>query len=65
VIRLTAGNVSDVRAVDELLAAAGPIHRLIADKGYDADGLRQALNAAGTTPVIPSRINRKRSIRYD
>jgi hypothetical protein len=28
VIRLTAGNVSDVRAVDELLAAAGPIHPL-------------------------------------
>lgn len=65
VIRLTAGNVSDVRAVDELLAAAGPIHRLIADKGYDADGLRRALKAAGTSPVIPGRINRKRPIRYD
>jgi IS5 family transposase len=56
VIRLTAGNVSDVRAVDELLAAVGPIHRLTADKGYETDGLRQALNAPGTTPVIPGRL---------
>jgi transposase len=65
VIRLTLGNVSDIRAVDEVLAAAGPIHRLIADKGYDADVLRRTLKSAGTVPVIPGRINRKRSIRYD
>jgi len=65
VIRLTAGNVSDIRAVDELLAAAGPIRRLLADKGYDADRLRKTLRLAGTVPVIPGRINRKRMIQYD
>lgn len=64
-IRLTAGNVSDVRAVDEVLAAAGPIRRLIADKGYDADRLRDTLKAAGTKPIIPGRINRKRPVQYD
>jgi transposase len=65
VIRLTAGNVSDIRAVDELLAAAGPVRRLLADKGYDADPLRRDLRQAGTVPVIPGRINRKRIIQYD
>ena len=64
-IRLSAGNVSDIRAVDELLAAAGPVRRLLADKGYDADRLRKSLRQAGTVPVIPGRINRKRPIQYD
>lgn len=65
VIRLTPGNVSDIRAADDLLAAAGPLKRLIADKGYDADALRRKLRAEGIQPVIPGRINRKRTIRYD
>jgi len=65
VIRLTAGNVSDVWAVDELLDHAGPLRRVIADKGYDANSLRARIKAAGATPVIPGRINRRRAIRYD
>lgn len=59
------GNVSDIKAVDDLLAQGRPIKRLIADKGYDADRLRETLRAAGTTPIIPGRINRKRPIQYD
>ena len=35
VIRLTPGNVSDIRVADELIEAAGPVRRLIADRGYD------------------------------
>jgi transposase len=65
VIRLTAGNVSDIRAADDLLAAARPLKRLIADKGYDANPLRNKLKADGVQPVIPGRSNRKRTIRYD
>lgn len=38
---------------------------LLGDKGYDADSLRRALRAAGTTPVIPGRRNRKRAVQYD
>ncbi len=38
---------------------------LLADKGYDADRLRRSLRDAGTVPVIPGRLNRKRTIRYD
>lgn len=65
VIGLTAGNVSDIRAADDLMAAAGALKRLIADKGYDANALRKKLRADGVQPVIPGRINRKRTIRYD
>jgi transposase len=65
VIRLTAGNVSDVRAVDELLDHAGPLRWVIADKGYDAGSLRTRLKASGAIPVIPGRINRRRAIQYD
>ncbi len=65
IIRLTAGNVSDIKAADEVLADARPLSRLIADKGYDADRLRSRLKAAGTRPIIPGRRHRKRAIRYD
>lgn len=34
-------------------------------KGCDADQLRRSLRDAGTTPVIPGRRNRKRTVRYD
>jgi transposase len=65
VLRLTPGNVSDIRAAAELIDAAGRIGYLIADKGYDADPLRARLRAQKTTPVIPGRRGRKRAIRHD
>ena len=65
VIRLTPGNVSDIRVADALLEAAGPIRRLIADRGYDANRLRHTLRSVGTIPVIPGRRSRKRPIRHD
>jgi transposase len=40
VIRLTLGNVSDIRIADELIEATGPVRRVIADRGYDANRLR-------------------------
>ena len=65
VIRLTPGNVSDIRVADALLEAAGPVRRLIADRGYDANSLRRTLRSVGTIPVIPGRRSRKRPIRHD
>ncbi len=62
---LTAGNVSDVKAAPVLLERAGCMRYLLADKGYDADGLRRSLRKSGATPVIPGRRNRKRAICYD
>lgn len=48
-------------AIPVLEAVAMP-KRLIADKAYDADSLRQWLNKRGATPVIPS--TRTRTIPY-
>ncbi len=62
---LSAGNVSDVTVAPALLKRAKPMRYLVADKGYDTDRLRGSLRAAGTTPVIPGRHNRKRPIRHD
>jgi hypothetical protein len=33
-------NISDIRIADELIEAAGPARRLIADRGYDAFATR-------------------------
>jgi transposase len=62
---LTPGNIADISAAPELLAGSPPAKRLLADKGYDANSLRNSLNSQGTEPVIPSKRNRKRAIPYD
>lgn len=64
-IRLTAGNVSDIRAAGDLLTGIRRPGCLIADKGYDADALRKTLTENGTKPVIPGRRSRKRRVRHD
>lgn len=64
-LHLTPGNVADIKAAPAVLAAAGRFRRLIADRGYDADGLRRALRDGGAQPVIPGRRSRKRAVRYD
>ena len=50
---------------EALLAAAGPIRRLLADKGYDADHLRKRLATQGAEAVIPSTSSRRTPIPYD
>ena len=64
-LSLTAGNVADIRAVPDLLPQLIGARYLIADKGYDADGLRRLLRDQGVVPVIPGRRGRKRTIRHD
>jgi transposase len=49
----------------ELLSAAGPIKRLIADKAYDTNRLRSHLADQGVHPVIPSIARRNPLIPYD
>jgi transposase len=46
-------------------AVPGRMKRLIADRGYDADALRAALRATGTTPIITGRRTRKKPARHD
>ncbi|MEE8631416.1 MULTISPECIES: IS5 family transposase [Methylobacterium] len=66
VIHLTPGNASDVKTAPAVLDKAPyPVRRLIADKGYDADWLRQDLREQGISVVIPGTRARKRKIRLD
>ena len=48
-----------------MLATAGPIKRLIADKAYDANSLRQMLADLGAKAVIPSTTSRSQPIPYN
>ena len=62
---LTAGNIADVSLARALVKRAGPITRLMADRGYDANHLRRFLAERGTAAVIPSTTRRKVAIPYD
>lgn len=55
---LTPGNVADISLAIPLLDGIAQPRRLIADKAYDADALRNWLKARGIKPVIPSNATR-------
>ena len=63
--KLTGGNVADSPIAPALLNSFKAARYLLADKGYDANSLRKHLRQSAIVPVIPSRSNRERSIRYD
>lgn len=65
VLLLTPGNVNDGTMAAALLAKAGPICRLIADKAYDADALRRRLAERGAEALIPPTASRKTLIPHD
>jgi transposase len=65
VLRVAPGNVHDVMIATQLLSAAGPIRRLIADKAYDTNQLRNLLSQLDIHAVIPSIARRKSLIPYD
>lgn len=65
VLLLSAGNINDISMAEALIQAAGPIRRLLADKGHDADHLRRRLAAQGAEAVIPSTASRRTPIPYD
>nr|WP_225649618.1 IS5 family transposase [Bradyrhizobium australafricanum] len=64
VLLLSPGNINDIALAPALLAAAGPIQRLIADKAYDANSLRMLLAEHGAKAVIPSTTSRSQPIPY-
>jgi transposase len=55
----------DVMMAPDLLSAAGPIRRLIADKAYDTNQLRNLLVQLDIDAVIPSIARRKPLIPHD
>jgi transposase len=52
-------------ALDDIPLELPPGVPVVADKGHDSDALRDAIEAAGLTPVIPHRSNRVRPSRND
>lgn len=57
-VALTPGNVADITMAPLLLDALAPTRRLIADKAYDADRLRDWLRERRIEAVIPGRATR-------
>lgn len=62
---MTAGQISDYIGAAALLDHLPKAQWLLADRGYDADWFRDALEAKGIKPCIPGRRSRNEPIRYD
>ena len=62
---LSPGNHADISEAPALLDKCPAPARLLADKGYDANSLRDRLAATQTEAVIPSTRSRKAPIPYD
>ena len=62
---LSEGEMSDHAGAAYLVDALPEAHALIADRGYDSDGYRAALEDKGITPCIPPRNTRKVQHAYD
>ena len=56
---LTPGQAHDLLGAGDLLSALGEGDILLGDKAYDADWLRQQIEAQGAAPNIPDKSNRK------
>ena len=62
---VTAGQVSDYIGARALVSSPPKVDWLLADRGYDADWFREALNDKGIRACIPGRKQRKKSVKYD
>jgi transposase len=66
VLLISPGNLSDMTMAPALIdTARGRFDRLIADKGYDSNAIRDAIHAQGAEVVIPPTRSRKTPIPYD
>ena len=62
---MSAGQVSDYTGAAALLDSLPQADWFLADRGYDADWLRKALQDRGIKACIPGRTSRKKTIKYD
>ncbi len=62
---LSPGQMSDARGALVLLASLPQAKRLLGDKGYDADWLRDELKARGLRVCIPGRRGRLHPARHN
>jgi transposase len=66
ILLISPGNLSDMTMAPALIQAAqGRFDRLIADRGYDSNAIRAAIEAQGAEVVIPSTRSRKAPIPYN
>ena len=62
--RLTGGQVADIVVAPDLTADIIGA-QVVADLGYDSDGLRRTLEGNNNEPVIPGRKHRTTPVSYD
>ncbi|WEQ54518.1 IS5 family transposase [Komagataeibacter nataicola] len=62
---MTAGQISDYTGASALLSSLPMAQWLLADRGYDADWFRDALEEKGIRPCIPGRRSRGKPVKYD
>lgn len=57
---VTGGEVHDAKAAPGLIDKIKAAQHIIADKGYDAETIREHIRQAGAHPVIPRKSNSKK-----
>ena len=62
---LSPGQMGDAKGALALLSDLPPAKMLLADKGYDADWFREALEDKGIAACIPARRGRKAPASHD
>jgi len=62
---ITAGQISDYAGAAALLDNLPKARWMLADRGYDAEWFRDALEQKGIKPCIPGRKSRSLPIKYD
>ncbi len=62
---MSAGQVGGYTGAAALLSSLPEADWLLADRGYDADWYREALQDKGITPCIPGRKSRGKTVKYD
>ncbi len=62
---ISAGPVSDYIGAAALLDSLPKADWFLADRGYDADWLREDLEDKGVKACIPGRTSRKKTVEYD
>ncbi|RJE78548.1 IS5 family transposase [Paracoccus sp. JM45] len=62
---MSAGQVSDYKGAAAMLSSLPKADWLLADRGYDADWLREALQDKGIKACIPGRNSCKKAVKYD
>lgn len=62
---ITAGQISDCTGAVALLDDLPKVQWMLADRGYDADWFRDALEQKAIKPCIPGRKSRSLPVKYD